>query len=59
MDGKGAGLLETLHSPSNTGTDMALIILKQACQSKVGNFGVQIPVQQNVAGFDITVDYTG
>jgi hypothetical protein len=38
---------------------MALIILKQACQSKVGNFGVQIPVQQNVAGFDITVDYTG
>lgn len=44
-----------IHSSSNPGADMGLVVLEKPGQPKVGNLGGQIPVQKDVARLNVTV----
>jgi len=54
----GVGIVERddVQGPSNIGGEMRLLLREQLGQAEISDFGFQVAVQKNVAGFDVSMN---
>lgn len=47
---------EHLHCSSYSSTDVTAVLFTKLSKTKIRNFGIEVPIKQYIASFDVSVD---